>query len=102
LSVYCVDRLSEPAPEFFETEKRVGQFGGSIHYRQVDVQDATGLDASVAEIAKQHQRLDGLIAAAGVQYVSPALDYPSDKIGEVRKAMVRFQRQNTGESDIHR
>jgi NADP-dependent 3-hydroxy acid dehydrogenase YdfG len=91
LSVYCVDRLSEPAPEFFETENR-----------QVDVQDATGLDASVAEIAKQHQRLDGLIAAAGVQYVSPALDYPSDKIGEVRKAMVRFQRQNTGESDIHR
>jgi NADP-dependent 3-hydroxy acid dehydrogenase YdfG len=49
----------------------------------VDVQDAAGLDASIAEIAKQHQRLDGLIAAAGVQYVSPALEYPSEKIGEV-------------------
>jgi NAD(P)-dependent dehydrogenase (short-subunit alcohol dehydrogenase family) len=81
--VYCVDRLAEPAPEFYETEKRVGEFGGSIHYRQVDVQDAAGLDASVAEIAQQHQRLDGLIAAAGVQYVSPALEYPSEKIGEV-------------------
>jgi hypothetical protein len=85
--VYCVDRLAEPAPEFYETKKRVGQFGGSIHYRQVDVQDAAGLDASVAEIAQQHQRLDGLVAAAGVQYVSPALEYPSEKIGEVRRLL---------------
>lgn len=82
-SVYCVDRLAEPAAEFYETKKRVDQFGGSIHYRQVDVQDTIGLEASVAEIAQKHQRLDGLIAAAGVQYVSPALEYPSEKIGEV-------------------
>ena len=81
--VYCVDRLAEPSPDFFETEKRVGQFGGSIHYRQVDVQDAAGLDASIANIAAKHQRLGGLIAAAGVQYVSSAVDYPSEKIGEV-------------------
>lgn len=81
--VYCVDRLAEPAAEFFETKKRVDQFGGSIHYRQVDVQDAVGLDASIADIAAQHQRLDGLIAAAGVQYVSPALEYPDEKIKEV-------------------
>jgi NAD(P)-dependent dehydrogenase (short-subunit alcohol dehydrogenase family) len=82
-TVYCVDRLAEPSPDFFETQERVGQFGGSIHYRQVDVQDAAGLDASIAEIAAQHQRLDGLIAAAGVQHVSSAVDYPSEKIGEV-------------------
>jgi len=61
----------------------VGQFGGSIHYRQIDVQDAAGLDAVIADIASQHQRLDGLIAAAGVQHVSPAVDYPSEKIAEV-------------------
>jgi len=81
--VYCVDRLAEPSPDFFETQERVGQFGGSIHYRQVDVQDAAGLDASIAEIAARHQRLDGLIAAAGVQHVSSAVDYPSEKIGEM-------------------
>lgn len=81
--MYCIDRLSEPAQEFYETKDRVGQFGGSIHYRQVDVQDAAGLDASVAEVAAQHQRLDGLIAAAGVQFVSPALEYPPEKITEV-------------------
>ena len=81
--VYCVDRLAEPSPDFFETEKRVGQFGGSIHYRQVDVQDEAGLDASIADIAAKHQRMDGLIAAAGVQYMSSALEYPSEKVGEV-------------------
>lgn len=81
--MYCVDRLPEPAHEYYETKERVGQFGGSIHYRQVDVQDAAGLDASVGEIAAQYQRLDGLIAAAGVQFVSPALEYPPDKITEV-------------------
>jgi len=101
VSVYCVDRLPEPAPEYYETEKRVGQFGGSIHYRQVDVQDAAGLDASVAEIAQQHQRLDGLIAAAGVQHVSSALEYPSEKIGEVRRAFTRAK-GSTGRADTRR
>jgi NAD(P)-dependent dehydrogenase (short-subunit alcohol dehydrogenase family) len=97
--VYCVDRLDEPSPDFFETEKRVGQFGGSIHYRQVDVQNAVGLDDSIAEIAAKHQRLDGLIAAAGVQYVSSALEYPSEKIGEVS----RSSRSSMGTlTDLHR
>lgn len=99
--MYCVDRLPEPAPEYYETEKRVGQFGGSIHYRQVDVQDAAGLDASVAEIAQQHQRLDGLIAAAGVQYVSSALEYPTEKIGEVRRAFTRLEKR-ASKADLHR
>ena len=99
-SVYCVDRLPEPAPEYYETEKRIGQFGGSIHYRQVDVQDAAGLDASVAKIAQQHQRLDGLIAAAGVQHVSSALEYPSEKIGEVRRACSTCK--SAGKADLHR
>jgi NADP-dependent 3-hydroxy acid dehydrogenase YdfG len=89
--VYCVDRLAEPASEFYET----------IHYRQVDVQDAAGLDASVAEIAQQHQRLDGLIAAAGVQYVSPALEYPSEKIGEVRR-LLRLRGAELERADMNR
>lgn len=99
--MYCVDRLPEPAANYYETEKRVGQFGGSIHYRQVDVQDAMGLDVAVAEIAQQHQRLDGLIAAAGVQHVSSALEYPTEKIGEVRRATTRLKR-STSKADPHR
>lgn len=84
MAVYCVDRLPEPADEFYETQERVSELQGSLEYRQVDVQDAANLDAAVASIAAEHQRLDGLIAAAGAQFVSTALDYPPEKITEVR------------------
>ena len=45
--------------------------------------DAENLDKVISEIASEHSRMDGLIAAAGVQNVMPALDYPPDKITEV-------------------
>ena len=47
------------------------------------MQDADNLEKVVSEIADKHSRMDGLIAAAGVQNVTPALDYPPDKITEV-------------------
>jgi NADP-dependent 3-hydroxy acid dehydrogenase YdfG len=50
----------------------------------VDVQDANDLENVIAGIASEHERMDGLIAAAGVQNVTPALEYPPEKIGEVR------------------
>lgn len=37
----------------------------------------------ISEAAAAHGRMDGLIAAAGVQNVVPALEYPPEKIGEV-------------------
>ena len=58
-------------------------FEGSLHYKRVDVQDAKDLDWVISEAAAAHGRMDGLIAAAGVQYVVPALEYPPEKIGEV-------------------
>lgn len=58
-------------------------FNGIIDYRRVDVTDPVGLDNVIAEVASKHSRLDGLIAGAGVQNVTPALDYPPEKIGEV-------------------
>ncbi|KAK4494007.1 hypothetical protein PRZ48_015193 [Zasmidium cellare] len=82
--VYCVDRLPEPDKAFFDTQERLAHhFGGSLHYRKVDVQHAPELNAAVAEIAGEHSRLDGLVAAAGVQRVTKALDYPADKITEM-------------------
>ncbi|KAJ2978460.1 hypothetical protein NUW58_g7488 [Xylaria curta] len=47
-----------------------------VFYHQVDVR--TGVDSlnSIVEgIAEQHGRVDGLIAAAGIQQETPALDY---------------------------
>ena len=47
------------------------------------MQNVDNLNNVIAEIAAKHQRMDGLIAAAGVQMVVPALEYPPDKISEV-------------------
>ncbi|EME41234.1 hypothetical protein DOTSEDRAFT_134863 [Dothistroma septosporum NZE10] len=82
--VHCLDRRDEPAQEFYDTRDRLAKhYGGSLQYRKVDVQHAPEVEAAIAEIASKRSRLDGLIAAAGVQYVSPALDYPPEKITEM-------------------
>ena len=88
--MYCLDRLPKPTKEFYETTNNslAHRYEGSLHYKQVDVQDALELDAAMAEIAEKHSRMDGLIAAAGVQNVTPALDYPPDKITEVSMSSV--------------
>ena len=80
-----MDRLSEPPQEFHDAEQGGKDKGlkGTYNYRRVDVQDADNLDKVVGEIAGDHSRMDGLIAAAGVQNVTPALEYPPDKITEV-------------------
>jgi NAD(P)-dependent dehydrogenase (short-subunit alcohol dehydrogenase family) len=90
--VYCLDRAEKPSKEFRQSQDELTKnFEGSIDYRRVDVTDATNLDNVIAEIASKHSRLDGLIAGAGVQNVTPALDYPPEKIGEVRPGLHRVQ-----------
>ncbi len=54
-----------------------------MYYDRVDVTDAADLDAVIARIAGENSRLDGLIAAAGVQKVTPALEYPPEAITEM-------------------
>jgi NAD(P)-dependent dehydrogenase (short-subunit alcohol dehydrogenase family) len=82
--VYCLDRLEEPSKEFFQSKDELAKhFEGTIDYRRVDVTDAADLENVIAEVASKHSRMDGLIAGAGVQNVTPALDYPPEKIGEV-------------------
>ncbi|KAK5089796.1 hypothetical protein LTR70_006170 [Exophiala xenobiotica] len=83
--VYCLDRLTEPDASFHETQRRLlaSGFDGSLHYKRVDVQDAKDLDWVISEAAAAHGRMDGLVAAAGVQNVTPALEYPPEKIAEM-------------------
>lgn len=45
--------------------------------------DAKGLDAQIASIAAKHQRLDGVIACAGVQQITPAIDYTLEDINKM-------------------
>jgi NAD(P)-dependent dehydrogenase (short-subunit alcohol dehydrogenase family) len=77
--VYCLDRAEEPHQDWAEAQSRVvPEWGGSLQYRRQDVLDTDGLDATIAEIATAHGRLDGVVAAAGIQHVEPALEYSAD------------------------
>lgn len=46
-----------------------------MHYRHIDIREVEHLNSIIEEIATTHGRLDGLIAAAGIQQETPALDY---------------------------
>lgn len=46
-----------------------------FHYRRIDVRDTEDLERIVQEIADKHGRIDGLVAAAGIQQETPALEY---------------------------
>lgn len=37
--------------------------------------DVASLDRAIADVASKHQRLDGVIAAAGIQQITPAMEY---------------------------
>ena len=74
--VYALDRLSEPSPDFFRIQKRAAEeLQTNLEYRQIDVRDTDALNEIVTKIAEEHGRLDGLIAAAGIQQETPALEY---------------------------
>ncbi len=75
-TVYALDRLPEPSPDFYRVQRRAAEeLGTTLHYRQIDVRDVEDLNKTVADIGEEHGRMDGLIAAAGIQQETPALDY---------------------------
>ena len=75
-TVYALDRLPEPSPDFYRVQRRAAEeLGNTFHYRQIDVRDVEGLNKIVAEIGDDRGRLDGLIAAAGIQQETTALEY---------------------------
>ncbi|KAJ9300720.1 hypothetical protein DTO271G3_1884 [Paecilomyces variotii] len=74
--VYALDRLEEPSPDFARIQKRaIEELGTQLHYRRIDVRDVELLNNIIEEIANTHGRLDGLLAAAGIQQETPALEY---------------------------
>ncbi|OGM43544.1 short-chain dehydrogenase [Aspergillus bombycis] len=74
--VYALDRLAEPSPEFYEIQKRAKEeLGTELQYRRIDVRDSELLDSTIEAIADAEGRLDGLVAAAGIQQETPALEY---------------------------
>ena len=74
-TVYALDRLPEPSPDFYRVQKRAAEeLGTTLHYRQIDVRDVEALNKTVGDIGDEHGRMDGLIAAAGIQQETPALE----------------------------
>ena len=80
-TVHAIDRLPEPSPDspFAVISRRAtDDFGVSLSYHQVDVTDVDHLNKVVEGIAAQDGRLDGLIAAAGIQQETSALEYTAE------------------------
>jgi D-arabinose 1-dehydrogenase-like Zn-dependent alcohol dehydrogenase len=75
-TVYALDRLSEPSPDFYRVQERAAkELGTTLHYRQIDVRNVPELNEVVRSISESQGKLDGLIAAAGIQQETPALEY---------------------------
>ncbi|KAI1103950.1 NAD(P)-binding protein [Jackrogersella minutella] len=88
--VYCLDCQDQPDEHWAEAKSRVvPEWGGSLHYRQQDVLNTPHLDKTIMEIADDNGRLDGVIAAAGIQQVTPAVEYDPDDVDKMLAINVR-------------
>ncbi|GAD91752.1 short chain dehydrogenase/oxidoreductase, putative [Paecilomyces variotii No. 5] len=83
--VYCLDRLEKPDDEFAKAQDRAAKssYGGALEYRHIDVRDHVNVNNVMAEIAAQSQRLDGMIAAAGINHLQSALEHSQEALEEV-------------------
>ncbi|KAE8162309.1 hypothetical protein BDV40DRAFT_163261 [Aspergillus tamarii] len=82
--VYCLDRLENPHPDFMAAKEHAEtNYGGSLEYYRIDVRDDAEVNNVFAEIAGQNKRLDGLIAAAGINHLQSALEHSQTAMNEV-------------------
>lgn len=73
--VYALDRLEKPDPDFQRVQERAKELGTSLSFNRIDVRDNISLNATVERIADENGRIDGLLACAGIQQETPALEY---------------------------
>lgn len=78
-TVYALDRRDTPSADFSRVQKRASEeLGTKFEYRRIDVRNTDELNQIVEQIAEEHGRLDGLVAAAGIQQETTALDYTAE------------------------
>lgn len=75
LVVHALDRLPEPSPDFARVAEKAKGLGVSLTYHRIDVREEEKLNELIKSIADEHGRIDGLVAAAGIQQETPALEY---------------------------
>lgn len=81
--VHAIDRLATPSDNFGRVAERfaAGSGGGYsqlLQYHRIDVRENEQLNEAVRAIADRHGRIDGLVAAAGIQQATPALEYTQE------------------------
>lgn len=82
--VYALDLHDTPAEDFPTIQERAKtELGTALHYRKVDVREVEALNKIIEDIGNEHGRLDGLIAAAGINYEAPAIDYSKDEVNRM-------------------
>jgi len=82
--VYCLDRLETPSAEFLAAKETAeNEYGALLKYIQIDVRDHKQVESTFAMIAAQHERLDGLIAAAGINHLQSALEHDRAALDDV-------------------
>ncbi|CAG8112142.1 unnamed protein product [Penicillium nalgiovense] len=59
------------------------QFGGSLHYHRLDVRDRESTNQIMSTIANGKNRLDGLVAAAGVNHIASAINHSAADIERI-------------------
>lgn len=79
-----MDRLEQPGADFLAAKNQAeNEYGGLLEYVQIDVRNHKEVENIFAMIAAQHERLDGLIAAAGINHLQSALDYDRAALDDV-------------------
>lgn len=82
--MYCLDRLESPHPNFIVAKQKTCQeYGGSLEYVRIDVRNNKEVNNTFAAIAAQNERLDGLVAAAGINHLQSALEHSQQALGDV-------------------
>lgn len=65
-------------PRLPKIQTRAKSLSTELHYRRIDARDTPLLNAVTEDIATTHNRLNGLIAAAGIQPETSALEYSAE------------------------
>ncbi|EJD36153.1 NAD(P)-binding protein [Auricularia subglabra TFB-10046 SS5] len=85
--VYALDRLQQPRPDFERIAARAkDELGTHLEFIPSDVRDQDAMHAIAEDIVRKEKRIDGLIAAAGIQHTDTALEYrkeDADRLFEV-------------------
>ncbi|KAH6634197.1 hypothetical protein B0J18DRAFT_11424 [Chaetomium sp. MPI-SDFR-AT-0129] len=79
--VHAIDRLPEPDKDsdFARVAKRAtDELNSRLVYHRVDVREQAALGEIIGGIAEKEGGINGLIAAAGIQQETPALEYTAE------------------------